>query len=99
MAEHEHSFAPTRDLDRLVEAPPTTCEQLPEERPINVEYHSGRAHRPTGTNCDGFRGGGIMSFGEHGHVTADIRKRRLRQHPAWRGCVDAVRVKHFAGQV
>jgi hypothetical protein len=40
-----------------------------------------------------------MSFGEHGHVTADIRKRRLRQHPAWRGCVDAVRVKHFAGQV
>jgi hypothetical protein len=40
-----------------------------------------------------------MSFGEHGHITADVRKRRLRQHPAWRGCVDAVRLKHFAGQV
>jgi hypothetical protein len=51
MAEHDHCFAPTRDLNRLVKAPPAALDKLAEERSINVEDHSGRAHRPAGTTA------------------------------------------------
>jgi hypothetical protein len=40
-----------------------------------------------------------MPFGEYGQIAADIRERRLRQHPARRGCEYAVSVQQLARQV
>jgi hypothetical protein len=40
-----------------------------------------------------------MPFGNLCQIAADIRKRRLRQHPAWHSCEYAMRVQQLARQV
>jgi len=78
---------------------PAAREKRAEKGAMNPERHSHRAHRPARASGNRLGGGRIMPFGEDCQIAADIRKRRLRQHPARRRCEYAVRVQELARQV
>jgi hypothetical protein len=96
---HEGEVAPGRRSYWLVKLQPAAREKLVEEGSINAEHHGRRAHRPARASGNCLGGSGIMSFSERSQIAADIRKRRLCQHPA-RCCREyAVRVQQVARQV
>jgi len=90
---HEGEFAPGRDSYWLVKLPPATREELVEKGPINPEHDSGGPHRPARASSNCLGGDHVMSFSEHSQIPADVGERRLRQHPARRGCKYAVYVQ------
>jgi hypothetical protein len=77
---HEGQVAPGRHSYWLVKLPPAAREKLVEKGVINAEHHGRRAHHPARASGNCLGGSGIMLFGEHSQIPADIWKRRLCQH-------------------
>src|SRR5215469_6105059 len=95
---HEGQFVPGRGPYRLVKPTPAPGEKLAEKGAVGAEQYRCRAHcraRASGNCLDGSR---VMIFSEPNQVAADIRKRRLRQYPARRGCEYTPRLQHLARQ-
>ena len=96
MTRHEGQFAPDRYSYWFVKLAPAAREELVENGAINSMHRGRWTYRPARARGHCLVGSRIMPFGNPCQIAADIRKRRLRQHPAWHSCEYAMRVQQLA---
>src|SRR6516165_6537575 len=96
MTNQKGQFAPGRYWYWLIKPPPAAHDKLAEESAIDREHYGCRAHRPARTGGNRCGSSRVMLFGNQCQIAADIRKRRLCQHPAWHRCENVVRMQQLA---